>query len=245
MLWGPSHSIPYWRYTDRLQFFYFPTDTKNFEAFERYLDDKNISYLIFDSTMIGGKRPMDETRLGLLESGDGRLEIGDFPEDWTLGFVGPTVPCELCVFRRLKLETDITPINVTFDDAIRLFAYQISDADFSSGGELVISLYWESLKSVEADYTVFTQLLGPDYQLHGQEDKQPLAGQWGTSRWQPGQKFTDKFILQVDEKAPPGEYNILIGFYDLNTGQRLPAQADKKQVTDKAVWLDQRTIQEK
>ena len=86
---------------------------------------------------------------------------------------------------------------------------------------MTVTLHWESLRPVSSDYTVFTQLLGPDLQLHGQMDRQPLSGHWPTSRWLPGQRYLDKFVIDVGETAPEGEYVLLVGLYDPVTGDRL------------------------
>jgi hypothetical protein len=85
--------------------------------------------------------------------------------------------------------------------------------------------------------TIFTQLLGPNWQLHGQMDRQPVSGQWPTSRCQPGQRFVDKFVVRVSETASVGEYLVLVGLYDLTTGQRLPVVAGGEQLPDDAVVL--------
>jgi hypothetical protein len=102
---------------------------------------------------------------------------------------------------------------------------------------LTLTLYWESLRTLTTNYTVFTQLLGPDGQLYAQADRQPLQGQWPTSQWQPGQKYVDKFVLQVNPTAPAGDYTLLAGLYDLNTGQRAPAVSDGQRSPDDALAL--------
>jgi hypothetical protein len=107
----------------------------------------------------------------------------------------------------------------------------------------VVTLYWESQRPVSVDYTVFTQLLGPDFQLHGQLDGQPLLGHWPTSRWLPERKFVDKFVLEVNEAAPAGEYVLLVGLYDLNTGQRLPVTLNGERLHDDVIPLSHLTIQ--
>ena len=101
----------------------------------------------------------------------------------------------------------------------------------------MVTLYWASVQPVSADYTVFTQLLGPDFQLHGQMDRQPLSGHWPTSRWQPDQKLVDKFVLNIDETAPAGDYVLLVGLYDGDTGQRLQATNNGQRIHDDAIPL--------
>jgi 4-amino-4-deoxy-L-arabinose transferase-like glycosyltransferase len=236
VLWGPSHNLPIWRHTDFLHFVRTPLTTETLEQLDAFLDANDVTYVVADGDMVR-RRPDLAADLGISLTEDERLEVKDFPGDWALGLAVPGMPCQWCVFRRVTAGPPIEPANFVLGDAIRLFGYELESDHLSPGGQLVITLYWESLRPVSADYTVFTQLLGPDFQLHGQMDRQPLSGRWPTSNWLPGQKFLDKFVIDVSETAPTGGYVLLVGLYDLNTGQRLPAVIDGERVPDDAIAL--------
>ena len=50
----------------------------------------------------------------------------------------------------------------------------------------------------------------------------PQAGHNPTSLWYTGEVIKDQYTLLVESGAPPGEYYIEIGMYELSTSQRLP-----------------------
>ncbi|MCB0224079.1 MAG: hypothetical protein KDI02_10345, partial [Anaerolineae bacterium] len=89
---------------------------------------------------------------------------------------------------------------------------------------------------------VFTQLLGPDFQLHGQLDHQPIDNLWPTTRWQPGERLADRYDIPIDPNAPPGSYQILVGMYNGQTGERLPVSQDGNPVPDNAIRLGEISV---
>jgi hypothetical protein len=71
------------------------------------------------------------------------------------------------------------------------------------------------------DYTVFVHLVGPDGRLHGQADSWPVQGTYPTSQWAPGREVTDPYEVQLAPDTPPGRYRVEVGWYQLETMQRL------------------------
>ena len=47
-----------------------------------------------------------------------------------------------------------------------------------------------------------------------------------TDKWKPGEKIIDQFAILIPSNAPPGDYQIRVGLYDLHTLGRLWAQFD-------------------
>jgi 4-amino-4-deoxy-L-arabinose transferase-like glycosyltransferase len=236
VLWGPSHNLPIWRHTESLHFVRTPLATETLDQLEIFLDANNVTYVIADADMVS-RRPELADDLGISLAEGERLEVKDFPSGWALGLAIPEMPCRWCVFRRISADPPIAPTDYVLGESIRLFGYDVQPDYVSPGGQLTVSLYWEMLHPVSTDYTVFTQLLGPDFQLHGQMDRQPLSGHWPTSRWLPGQRFLDKLVIDVSETAPEGEYVLLVGLYDLGTGQRLPVALNGERIPDDAIGL--------
>lgn len=243
VMWGPTHMLPTWKHSNQLNLVRTPVaGVDGAEDLKAFMEASNVAYVIVDSQMIDRMGNTMAAGLGIHKVGDTRLEIGNYPSDWALGFVSPEMPCQWCVFRRISAAPPIEPANYKLGESIGLFGYESLADEFQPGGQVTITLYWVSQRPVATDYTVFTQLLGPDFQLHGQMDRQPLSGHWPTSRWQPGQKFVDKFVLKVDEAAPTGEYVLLVGLYDVNTGQRLPVTLKGGRLQDDAIRLLNLTI---
>jgi hypothetical protein len=84
-----------------------------------------------------------------------------------------------------------------------------------------VTLTWQGLAQMEADYTVFVQVLDAADQLVGQADAWPVQGTFPTSQWTPGETVSDPYLLQLDADLPPGDYRLHVGLYLLATGQRL------------------------
>jgi hypothetical protein len=95
-------------------------------------------------------------------------------------------------------------------------------AQVSGDNALDLALYWQTGAAPAGDYTVFSQLIGPDGQVWGQQDNQPQAGRYPTPFWLPGDRVIDRYHLQLKPNAPPGPYQLLVGMYHLPTGRRLP-----------------------
>lgn len=128
--------------------------------------------------------------------------------------------------RVLDMAKDTGPDNilqVNLADQIQLQGYDLDTTKLSKEGQLGLTLYWQALKPPQADYTVFTQLLGPDAIVWAQQDNQPQGGSFPTSEWPVNNTIVDHFKLQLAENAPQGHYQLLIGMYDLTNNQRLPA----------------------
>ena len=243
VMWGPTHMLPTWKHTNQLNLVRTPVaEVTTVEDLAAFTKASNVAYVIVDGQMIDRMGSDLAAKLGIHKTGDTSLEIDNYPSDWAWGFVNPAIPCQWCVFRRISAPPAIEPANYELGESIQLFGYEIMTDEFYPGGRVVVTLYWISQQPVAADYTIFTQLLGPDFQLHGQMDRQPLSGYWPTSRWQPGQKFVDKFELTVDATAPPGEYILLTGLYEVNTGQRLPITKNGARLQDDAIRLVNLTL---
>ncbi len=115
------------------------------------------------------------------------------------------------------------PLIVELGQQIRLLGFDLSSQDLSADEPLDLTLHWQTIDQPTADYTVFTQLIGPDGQVWGQQDNQPQGGRYPTTFWEHQDLVLDRYKLSLREGAPPGQYQLLVGMYKLQTGQRLPA----------------------
>jgi hypothetical protein len=89
---------------------------------------------------------------------------------------------------------------------------------------------------------LFVQLLAPDGTLKGQIDVWPRDGTHPTSRWREGEIVEDTYVVHVDQDAPPGDYTIAIGWYLLETMERLPILDAEGNAVDDRVLLSGLTI---
>ena len=128
-------------------------------------------------------------------------------------------------------------------EGIELVGHTIGTASAAGGriqpGQTItVTLHWQALEPVAADYTVFVQLLDEAGQVRGQHDSPPVNGQYPTSNWLPGQLVLDQTVLMLAPNLPTGEYRIAVGMYELDTGRRLEVKGKNGDVPDDAILLE-------
>jgi 4-amino-4-deoxy-L-arabinose transferase-like glycosyltransferase len=107
---------------------------------------------------------------------------------------------------------------------ISLAGYDLDTLVVKAGGSLNLTLYWEALRSMDLDYTVFIHLRDKDGQIVAQEDVQPQNGRAPTSLWAIGETVIDRHQIGLGADAPPGPYRLYVGVYYWGTGERLPLE---------------------
>jgi hypothetical protein len=135
------------------------------------------------------------------------------------------------------------PGTTNFGDLILLLEDDLGQRTLAPGSPLELSLRWQGLRPMEANYTLFIHILAPDGTLKGQIDVWPKDGTHPTSQWQPGETFEDRYTLYVDSDAPPGTYQVAIGWYLLETMQRLPVLDAQGKAIDDKVLLSGLTVE--
>ncbi|MEA3335199.1 MAG: glycosyltransferase family 39 protein [Chloroflexota bacterium] len=106
-------------------------------------------------------------------------------------------------------------------DQIRLNSYALSSQNITSGEVLQLQLAWQALSQADADYTVFVQLLDARNQVAVQRDAPPISGGAPTGRWQTGEVVIDNHGLFISPGTAPGDYLLITGMYNPQTGERL------------------------
>jgi hypothetical protein len=121
------------------------------------------------------------------------------------------------------------PVKAEWEDKIRLLGYDMDAAVYGPGDTVHLTLYFLALQEMTADYTASVQILGDEKPttgspLWGQDDSEPCRRAYPTSSWAPGEILRDQYAVVLPEDAPAGEYQVLVGFYLLETLTRLQAQ---------------------
>jgi hypothetical protein len=114
-----------------------------------------------------------------------------------------------------------SPVKAQFGDSILLDSYQIS-AQPAAGQPLDVTLYWQALSQPADDYTVFVHLLDEQGQIVAAHDGMPAENSFPTRAWQPGLLVGDTHRLELPAELAPGDYQVNVGLYLLETGERLP-----------------------
>ena len=126
------------------------------------------------------------------------------------------------------------PGAVNFGDRILMLGIDVQPRKLAPGAPLHVAVRWQCMRAMETDYTLFLHLLAPDGTIKGQADVWPLDGTHPTSQWREGEVIADEYTFYVDREARPGDYKLEVGWYLLETMQRLPVlDADGRAVDDK------------
>ncbi len=115
--------------------------------------------------------------------------------------------------------------SATLGEAIRLLGYDWQPP--AAGQPLSLTLYWQSLAPVAAEYDVFVHVLAGDGRIVAQADQQPLQGLAPTNLWQPGDVVRDPYQIELPPELPAGMYTLQTGMYLRETGARLPVVGEQ------------------
>jgi hypothetical protein len=128
------------------------------------------------------------------------------------------------------------PVQGQLGAAAEVLGYQAEPAEAQAGESLTVTVYWRALALTDRPYTVFVHLLGAGGSL-AQMDAYPEQGQYPTTRWLVGRPFADHYTLRLPADAPAGPARLIVGLYDLETLQRLPASGPAANPAGEA-WLE-------
>ncbi len=142
-----------------------------------------------------------------------------------------------CVVGQVEISGVALPETaVNYADQIALLDVTTSGPALSPGGVLQVQLNWLALANMNQDYTLFLQVVDAQDRIVGQVDSWPVQGTRPTSGWQPGQTIRDSYTIPLSQEMAPGAYRLLVGWYLLGDGRRLPVlDVDGTAVEDKLV----------
>jgi hypothetical protein len=86
---------------------------------------------------------------------------------------------------------------------------------------LTLTMTWQTVQPLAEDYTVFVHALAEGDTRAAQRDTWPCDGECPTTGWEPGEIIVDRHQFDLLSDAPPGPYRLAVGFYLLETGERL------------------------
>ncbi|MEW5959416.1 MAG: hypothetical protein AB1801_16965 [Chloroflexota bacterium] len=156
----------------------------------------------------------------------GPVKVGSTPPGWTVAAAEPQVTLD-------------QPFGA--GPNLILLGYDLTDAEGQplqhatrNTQHLRLTLYWRSESTLPLDYTTFVHLRNAAGETVAQQDQPPLGGVYPTSLWEPGELIADEITLTLPAELPAGKYELVIGLYDFQTGQRLtvPGNAENSVIVD-------------
>lgn len=130
------------------------------------------------------------------------------------------------------------PYPATFGNEIELLGYTLTP--LADPDQYQLDLIWQAQTVPSNDYTVFVHLLQADGNCTPcvwQQDAMPQQNQYPTRRWLANEVVTDSYQIQLPPDTPTGSYQLEIGLYIAETGQRLQVQAPNQPDADQ-IYLE-------
>jgi hypothetical protein len=115
------------------------------------------------------------------------------------------------------LPADLTRLNLTYRDELKLIGVKVGAAVVRPGERVPVTAYWQALKPMTTNYSVFVHLIGRGYQNVGQFNTYPGLGLRPTRTLQPGQIVADTYPVLVEGgAASPTRLLVNMGLFDFN-----------------------------
>jgi len=116
------------------------------------------------------------------------------------------------------------PFNTRLGDEFQLLAAELPQSQVKPGDELPIQFFWEATNPdrPQHDYTIFVHLLNEAGEMVANADGPPQGGQYATGAWVPGDMVPDMHRLLLPPDLASGNYEVRVGAYLPETGERLP-----------------------
>jgi hypothetical protein len=140
----------------------------------------------------------------------------------------------------LEADPDAEYPNQTFvnwDNKFALVGYYIEPYQTYPGRRLFITLYWQALDPPpDEDFKVFLHVL-KDWSNYAGLDGAPVNPATRTREWQPGEVFEDERRISLPSDIPPGLYELELGWFSAETGDRLNVIGEDGQIIDNRLVL--------
>lgn len=110
------------------------------------------------------------------------------------------------------------------DEALHLLGYEAVE-QWRAGEKHSLALKWGVARPVAEDYQIFVHLRDQETgEIVAQADGPPLDGWYPTSWWTAGEVIVDERSFALPDSVPAGRYQLVTGFYELESGQRFGSE---------------------
>jgi hypothetical protein len=117
--------------------------------------------------------------------------------------------------------SDAPALDIGMSDKIRLYGYTRVPYSVAPGGDLTVTLCWESVRRATANYATFVQILDRAGNRILGSDHIPGGVYYPISLWKPGEKVRDAHRLAIPKDLPAGSYRLYAGMYLYPSMERL------------------------
>lgn len=110
----------------------------------------------------------------------------------------------------------------SFNNQARILGADLPNDPYQPGERVDLILYWQTLATMSIDFNVFIHLIGPDGQLVAGENTSLPGEARPKATWLTDEIVPVRFRMVLPPDAPTGVYQINVGLYQWQTGERLP-----------------------
>jgi len=128
------------------------------------------------------------------------------------------------IIGKYEIYTPAPPLRLQsaeFGNEIALVGWHI-EPETLNAATLNLTLVWQAKRAMTQRYTAFVHLEKSNGEKIAQDDHPPRHGAYPTNRWAANEMVREVYTLSVPGNLSAGEYLIKIGWYDSDTGERLP-----------------------
>lgn len=110
----------------------------------------------------------------------------------------------------------------TFGGQLRLLGHGVEPGEVRPGGSLTLTIGWQAIGPITADYSVVTVLKDEKGQDVQQNQRSLGGGGEGTAAWEPGRWVFRTSTLELKRSLQPGAYTLAVGLYDSKARKLVP-----------------------
>jgi hypothetical protein len=124
------------------------------------------------------------------------------------------------------LPPDLSRLDLTFNGEMKLIGAKIGLDKVRPGERVPVTVYWQALRPMAVNYSVFVHLIGRNYEIAGQFNSYPGLGLRPTTTLQPGQIVKDTYPVLVNGGSQaPTRLLVNAGLFNIKEAGRpgLPA----------------------
>ncbi len=121
------------------------------------------------------------------------------------------------------------PLTASWDNALHLLGYDFPKTTYVPGESLHFTLYYRNENIIAGGYSFFVHLLEKsttEILTWGQDDGDPCRGLYPMEMWQRDSIILSKIVISLPNDIPVGEYELVTGFYNWQTQERVLLAAD-------------------
>lgn len=136
---------------------------------------------------------------------------------------------DMASVRALLANPAAVPLAADFTEGPLLVSGLVDRTELRPGEGATVTLEWETVRPLAADFHALTVLRGADGQAWDQQQESLSGGSDGTTDWEIGRWLFQSTFVRTDAEVPPGEYEVAVSVYNSRAKQkaRLPDGSDE------------------